>query len=73
MKAETKFEITAKVWALVDNKAKLAPISEIEIRVRSNKTSINYFLNVGTEERFDCKIVSEENCFASREELINSL
>jgi hypothetical protein len=73
MKIETKFDPTNTVWVIFNGKATQFNINSIKTDSSLNTTQVQYFLNVGTKEDYKCKIFDEKECFATREDLINSL
>jgi hypothetical protein len=74
MKIETKFNPGDTIWNIENGKATQFPIETVQIECRINGAlKIQYFINIGTQKDFKCKIVDEKNCFATREELIDSL
>jgi len=73
MTIETKYNVDDSIWFIYENKAKEAKISVVQATVRSNKIEIEYYVNVGTKENYKTEIVKENNCYYTREELINNL
>jgi len=73
MKTETKFNVSDKVWTILDGKASEFPIDSIKVTFRKGLTGTDLYLNVNINGGYDCKIVEERHCFHSKEELINSL
>ena len=78
MTVNTKFEPNQKVWFIHNSKATERTIRKISIdldqEIRWNKTTHYFNENEGTENpEYKCLIVDENLCFATREELINSL
>jgi hypothetical protein len=69
---ETKFNPEDKVWVIYEGKAKQAPVYDIEIKLKT-KTEIRYTVDLGTEKDRQFKFFDESQCFATREELIESL
>lgn len=73
MKAETKFNPGEFIWTLIDFKAKECEINSIEVIFKKEKIDINYFLKVQKENDFDIKLINEENCFLTKNELIDKI
>jgi hypothetical protein len=73
MTIDTKFSPGQFVWTLFKNKARTFQISKVEISISNYKIIKGYTLNIGTEIKPIDLLVLENNCFSSREDLINSL
>jgi len=73
MTIDTKFNSNEKVWIINNGKAMEFPIISVKAETENSSIIISYFLNVGIEKDYKCKLVYEKECFHSREDLINSL
>lgn len=73
MKAETKFDVAQDIWTIIDGKAKCVPITLIEIKSDNRETTIRYFVNKGTKDVYQCDIIDESRCYATKQELIDNL
>jgi hypothetical protein len=67
-----KFNLGESVWVIVDNKAVNARIVIMECQVKK-EIKKEIYINTGTEENWKLALVKEENCYFSKEELINNL
>jgi hypothetical protein len=74
MKIETKFFPGEIIWNIYNGKANKFTVEKVTTESRINGAlEIQYYINIGTEKDYKPKIVDEKDCFATREELINSL
>lgn len=73
MTFETKYNVDDKVWIYLDGKVREFPIQTIDIRISKKEIETKYYLNVGTKDDYKCHLISEDKCFATKEELIKSL
>jgi hypothetical protein len=70
MKLETKFEVDAEVFYLVETKLKKAKIHSIDISIKPTATEIKYAFKT-SDSTWD--IVDESKVFGSKSEFINQL
>ena len=77
MNSVSKFNLNDEVFFLHEGKILCSKITRIDTSVSThtwdNSFSVKYFVNVGTEKDYKCEIITENNCFSSRQELIDSL
>jgi hypothetical protein len=73
MNAITKLNVNDFAWSIVDGKAKEMQIKKIEVEFTGDKTEIQYFMNKGTDENYQCFLTHENYVFETRQDLIESL
>jgi hypothetical protein len=73
MEIKTRFIPGDMVWTIVEGKARNLPLETVQINIRKKETTIQLFLNKGTDLDYSSFLVHEDKCFSTREELIESL
>lgn len=68
MEVNTKFDIGAQLWVIIDNKPEHVLVTDVEIDVVSKKTvNIKYGIN------YRDSVVDEYKLYSTKEELLKSL
>lgn len=70
MKLETKFEVNAEVFYLLETKLKAGKIHSIDISIRPTTTEIKYAFKI-SDSIWD--LIDESKVFGSKLEFINQL
>jgi len=75
MEIKTKFNVFDKVYYMHDNVVKFSEITKINITCSSNTPPplIQYELEGSIHHYDQCRIRNEDEVFATKEELLNSL
>lgn len=74
MKIETKYNVGQEVWFMEDNKVKNEEILKLSfIKDGTNESVIYYFFKIEYNMLKHERFISEQETFATKEELVNSL
>lgn len=68
-----KFSYPDVVWSIIDNKAIQCQIHSSEIKVDEGGIQIKHYIKFGSGNDYTFKVVFDENCYSTKEELIASL
>ena len=70
MEIQTRFQIDETIVFMHNMKIVAKPINQINVTVRNQTKEVQYFVNIGTSDKYESKIINESDAFESDAELL---